>query len=160
MCQPGAPESGKPGRVGTKQGSRGPGAPGRTQAEEARAELPASRPRLRGGGRKRRTRGAAAAGAPLPGSAASGVRGPAPLPRYGGAASAGEGPPRSRAPGGSRTCALPTWSGSPASGALRRAGAVLARCPHPACRRRWAGAAAGPQAGRQGRRALRAGGLG
>lgn len=66
------------------------------------------------------------------------------LPRYGGAGSAGEVPPRSGLLRVAEVC------GTPASGASRRVGATLARCPHPACRRRWAEAAAGPQTGRQG----------
>ena len=88
-------------------------------------------------------------GAPLPAPAE-----PAPLSCYGGAGSAGEVLP------GSGLLRVAEVCGTPASGALRRVGAVLALCPHPACRRRWAEAAAGPQTGRQGRRALRAGGLG
>ena len=151
FCQPGAPESGNPGRVGTKQGSRGPrahGAGGRTQVEKGRAELPRSRLRLRGGGRKRRTQeggsdGCGRAEATDAGGRKRRVLG-ALLPRYGGAGSAGEVPPRSGLLRVAEVC------GTPASGASRRVGATLARCPHPACRRRWAEAAAGPQTGRQG----------
>lgn len=147
LCQPGAPESGNPGRVGTKQGSRGlgahgagvgrgargarpwPPAHGRTQVEKGRAELPPSRLHLRGGGRKRRTREGCSSG-----FGERCFRRQRCRRRFRAMAALGRQVSCRRVPGllASRGgVRVPTWCGIPTFGALRRVGAVLARCPPP-----------------------------